>query len=108
MVQFAILFDRPADVAAFDAYYDEVHTPLVHRHPGLERLEVVRPSHVAGSGYRPFDAEVVAAPGGESQAHAVRIQDPRDGGADPAAGARHERHFAFEGDHSSSRCRRAG
>jgi uncharacterized protein (TIGR02118 family) len=42
MVQFAILFAKPADVAAFDAYYDEVHTPLVHRLPGLERLEVVR------------------------------------------------------------------
>jgi uncharacterized protein (TIGR02118 family) len=42
MVQFAILFDEPADAPAFDAYYDEVHIPLVHRLPGLERVEVVR------------------------------------------------------------------
>jgi uncharacterized protein (TIGR02118 family) len=42
MVQFAILFAEPADAPAFDAYYDEVHVPLVCRLPGLERLEVVR------------------------------------------------------------------
>jgi uncharacterized protein (TIGR02118 family) len=50
MVQFAILFAKPADVAAFDAYYDDVHTPLVHRLPGLERLEVVRYSSALDGG----------------------------------------------------------
>jgi uncharacterized protein (TIGR02118 family) len=42
MVQFAILFAKPPDPAAFDSYYDDVHMPLVRLLPGLERAEVVR------------------------------------------------------------------
>lgn len=36
------LFPKPADVGAFETHYREVHTPLVRKMPGLERLEVTR------------------------------------------------------------------
>lgn len=43
MFQLFVLYDHPADPAAFDAHYDTVHTPLVERIPTLRRLTVARP-----------------------------------------------------------------
>lgn len=42
MVKLVALYRTPDDVAAFDKHYDEVHTPLVRKYPGLKRLEVTR------------------------------------------------------------------
>lgn len=42
MIKFIALYKKPADEAAFMRHYTEVHTPLVLRVPGLERLEVTR------------------------------------------------------------------
>jgi uncharacterized protein (TIGR02118 family) len=42
MVKLIALYTRPADVAAFERHYREVHTPLVKAMPGLRRLEVSR------------------------------------------------------------------
>src|SRR3712207_1460173 len=42
MVKLVALYKHPADRAAFDLHYAEVHTPLVRQYPGLRRLEVAR------------------------------------------------------------------
>lgn len=46
MFQLTVLYNHPDDPAAFDKHYDEVHTPLAKKLPGLQRLTVSRP--VAG------------------------------------------------------------
>lgn len=46
MVKFIALYKKPADVAAFEKHYREVHLPLAKKMPGLRRLEVV---HFTGS-----------------------------------------------------------
>lgn len=42
MVKLVALYKKPADVAAFEQHYTEVHTPLVKQMPGLRKLEVSR------------------------------------------------------------------
>lgn len=42
MTKLIALYRTPADVAAFDKHYDEVHTPLVRKYPGLRKLEITR------------------------------------------------------------------
>ncbi|MFC4946388.1 EthD family reductase [Pseudonocardia sp. GCM10023141] len=44
MYQLTVLYNQPADPAAFDKYYDDVHTPLATKIPGLQRLSVSRPA----------------------------------------------------------------
>jgi uncharacterized protein (TIGR02118 family) len=46
VVKLVALYKKPADVAAFEKHYREVHTPLARKMPGLKRLEV---SHITGS-----------------------------------------------------------
>ena len=46
MVKLVALYKKPADVAAFDQHYREIHTPLAKKMPGLKKLEV---SHFTGS-----------------------------------------------------------
>ena len=43
MYQVTVLYDPPADAAAFDRHYDEVHAPLARAIPGLQRYTVSRP-----------------------------------------------------------------
>ncbi|MFP5020196.1 EthD family reductase [Pseudonocardia phyllosphaerae] len=43
MYQLTVLYHPPADVAQFDSYYDQTHTPLAKKVPGLQRLTVTRP-----------------------------------------------------------------
>jgi uncharacterized protein (TIGR02118 family) len=42
MVKLVALYKKPADPAAFDKAYFETHIPLVHKVPGLRRVEVAR------------------------------------------------------------------
>ena len=42
MIKLVALFKRPADVEAFDRHYDDTHSPLMRKVPGLERMEVTR------------------------------------------------------------------
>ncbi len=42
MIKLVVLYRKPADVAAFDKYYNETHTPLARKLPGLKKLEVCR------------------------------------------------------------------
>ena len=40
MARILVLYNQPADPAAFDRYYFETHTPLALKIPGLQRLTV--------------------------------------------------------------------
>ncbi len=42
MVKLVALFKKPADTAAFDDHYENVHLALVSKMPGMKRLEVSR------------------------------------------------------------------
>lgn len=42
MVKLIALYKKPEDREAFDQHYEEVHTPLAQKMPGLEKLEVTR------------------------------------------------------------------
>jgi len=46
MVKLVALYKKPADVAAFEKHYREIHSPLVKKMPGLRNLEV---AHFYGS-----------------------------------------------------------
>src|SRR5947209_15580642 len=39
MVKLVVCYGAPEDPAAFDQYYGDTHTPLVHKIPGLRRFE---------------------------------------------------------------------
>ena len=42
MVILTALYKTPSDPAAFDAHYNDIHTPLIKKIPGLRKLEVIR------------------------------------------------------------------
>jgi uncharacterized protein (TIGR02118 family) len=42
MTKLIALYRKPADAAAFDHHYENVHTPLVRKYPGLRKLEITR------------------------------------------------------------------
>jgi uncharacterized protein (TIGR02118 family) len=42
MIKLIALYRTPADAAAFDKHYHEIHTPLVRKYPGLRKLEITR------------------------------------------------------------------
>ncbi|MEB3197192.1 MAG: EthD family reductase [Candidatus Sericytochromatia bacterium] len=42
MVKFIALYKQPADKAAFDAHFEQIHTPLCHLVPNLLKLKVTR------------------------------------------------------------------
>jgi len=46
VVKLVALYKKPADVAAFEKHYREIHTPLAKKMPGLRKMEV---SHVTGA-----------------------------------------------------------
>jgi uncharacterized protein (TIGR02118 family) len=56
MIKLVVLYSHPADKAAFDRHYAEVHTPLVRQLPNLHKVEIAR---------------VTGAPRGESPYHLI-------------------------------------
>ena len=42
MTKLIALYRKPEDTAEFDKHYDNVHTPLVKKYPGLQKLEITR------------------------------------------------------------------
>jgi uncharacterized protein (TIGR02118 family) len=56
MVKLIALYRTPENVEEFDKHYNEVHTPLVQKMPGLRKLEVAR---------------IVGAPIGEAKHHLI-------------------------------------
>ena len=56
MVKLIALYQKPADVEAFNQHYRNVHIPLANKMPGLRRCEL---------------GWVTGAPGGEARYHLV-------------------------------------
>jgi len=54
VVKLVALYRKPADVARFEKHYQEIHTPLAKKMPGLRKLEVCR---------------FTGSPGGEAKFH---------------------------------------
>ena len=48
MVRLVALYSQPEDTAAFDAYYREVHAPIVARYPKLVGVQLTRPDGIGG------------------------------------------------------------
>lgn len=46
MVKLVVLYKKPSDVDAFEKHYQEIHTPLAKKMPGLQKFEL---SHMTGS-----------------------------------------------------------
>ena len=42
MITLTALYKKPEDTASFDEHYNDVHTPLVKKVPGLRKMEVTR------------------------------------------------------------------
>lgn len=42
MVKLIALYRQPEDAAAFDQHYEEVHSPLAMKMPGLEKVEITK------------------------------------------------------------------
>ena len=42
MIRFLVVYETPADPAAFDAHYRDVHIPLAKKLPGLRRYTISR------------------------------------------------------------------
>ncbi len=42
MTKLIALYRKPEDTAEFDKHYENVHTPLVKKYPGLRKLEITR------------------------------------------------------------------
>lgn len=61
MAKLVVLYNKPADVMAFDRYYFDKHVPLAKRIPGVLRYEV--------------NAGPVASPAGRSPYHLVAMLD---------------------------------
>jgi uncharacterized protein (TIGR02118 family) len=59
MAKLIALYKKPADAAAFDAYYASTHVPLAKKIPGLRRYEV--------------SSGPVASPQGDSAYHLAAI-----------------------------------
>lgn len=59
MAQLIVLYKKPADAAAFDAYYTSTHVPLAKKIPGLRRYDI--------------SAGPVTTPGGPSAYHLVAV-----------------------------------
>ena len=41
-VKMTVVYGKPDDAGKFDQHYNDVHVPLCHELPGLQRLEVAR------------------------------------------------------------------
>jgi uncharacterized protein (TIGR02118 family) len=48
MPRLIALYNAPDDTDAFDAHYQDVHTPIVARYPNLRDVRLTKPAGVAG------------------------------------------------------------
>ena len=48
MVRLIALYSPPDDLAAFDAHYRDIHTPIVQRYPKLRGMRMTRADGVGG------------------------------------------------------------
>ncbi len=54
MTKLVVLYKKPADAAAFDAYYAKTHIPLAKKVPGLKRYEVSSGPIASPTGVSPY------------------------------------------------------
>ena len=54
MVKLVAFYRKPADPAVFDQHYRATHMPLIHRMPGLRRVEVAKITGAVGGGEAPY------------------------------------------------------
>jgi uncharacterized protein (TIGR02118 family) len=54
MTQLLVLYNTPADTAAFDRYYRETHIPIANRIPGLRSYTISQGSVTALAGTAPY------------------------------------------------------
>ena len=66
MAQLLVLYNTPADPAAFDRYYEETHIPLAQKIPGVRSLTINNGPVQALAGTAPY---LVAALHFDSLAH---------------------------------------
>ena len=53
-VKLTVVYGTPDDVDLFDKHYDEVHTPIVERWPGVERIEIAKVLGGPGGSQSPY------------------------------------------------------
>jgi uncharacterized protein (TIGR02118 family) len=58
MARMVVIYQKPADVAAFERHYFEKHVPLAKKLPGIRRYEVSQGPVMSPAG--PSDAWMVA------------------------------------------------
>lgn len=58
MAQLVVTYGKPADPAAFDAHYRDVHIPLARAIPGLRRFEITEGQVITPEG--PSDVHLIA------------------------------------------------
>ena len=54
MIKLTVLYGPPTDVDAFENYYANTHMPLVHKIPGLGRIEKAKVVGTPAGGQPPF------------------------------------------------------
>jgi uncharacterized protein (TIGR02118 family) len=92
MAKILVLYGKPADPAAFDAYYANTHVPIAKKLPGLKRYEVSAGPVAAPDGSTPYhlvatlefdtmEAMVTALQSPEGRATAEDVSNFADGGA---------------------------
>lgn len=54
MAHVLVIYNAPADPAAFDRYYEETHTPLARKIPGLRSLVISKGTVQALAGTAPY------------------------------------------------------
>jgi uncharacterized protein (TIGR02118 family) len=54
MAKLVVLYKKPADAAAFDAYYSATHVPLAKTIPGVRRYEISTGSVTTPQGASPY------------------------------------------------------
>jgi uncharacterized protein (TIGR02118 family) len=54
MAKLLVLYNKPEDPAAFDAYYHGTHVPLVRKVPGLRSFSVSKGAVAAPRGEAPY------------------------------------------------------
>ena len=82
MARLIALFSPPDDPGTFDAYYRDVHTPIVRRYPNLRGLRLTRPDGVGG---RPAPFHLLAEMSFDSRAdldEALASEAGRESGLD--------------------------
>jgi uncharacterized protein (TIGR02118 family) len=59
MAAFVSMYSEPEDVEGFEAYFRDVHMPIVERYPTLESVEVLRGTGTPRGGEAPYHVMAV-------------------------------------------------